>query len=974
VRRSCAITMLGGRRSGFFATGLVLALVTIALALACRPAFAAGPSPVEFETIKNVPGRDACLTLARIDRTRYRIAVYRSDGEAAVRSTLWIGSLGVGKMKITAGDFDGNTLTDLMVLIRRRDGSTDAVAFLSDGIRLVRTGTLDCPLPSATWASVKLAVADYGAGERQVALLLCPGTSTGTRVMTVRLAAQKMLRTRILRAPTVQIPVGSQLAAGDTDGDARDETVILSPTSDGTKLRVFESTGAALEPVATWSGSLAPGTKLSVGDIDGDAGDEVLALSPSGGAGSLTVLQVDGDAVTASTVAGLPAPSSCQLATGDVLGAGRSQIVAMQRSGTGTSRLVAYAYSAGAPEVQGHELWNGSLAFGSSAFDCRRSRTAILRQGVHVASPQTMTALTTLDNGTAVFKGTSAQLSDLKPNDILLLPPSDVTPDGVLARVESVTGDGTSQSVALKPATLRDIFKQVEISVEPPPLDLPQNTGPVAGARGPEAPAVAAGDSPWVPIWYIDPAKAKITDPSNSANYVSVGGQLWAYFGVLFNYSPLMGGEASYLKLRAGEKTDQLTATANCGVAFKAEKNLAKWKLKDFHFDVAGVPVWVTVNLSLDASAQLGAKAYAKAVVTESWEGEIGVQSNPWHLVFDSTPEFSGKFPPEYDAEDKLKNPKGIFEARTDLKLKLSFLLYDAVGGFGGVGPFVRAYASDQEDPWWKLYGGLAANAGLRLQMPFWGWTLWQKEWKWDLWSATLAQAATGSNPVDKLAPVTYLLNPIPAREGVDEIGWINGPEFAKLLPRLFSHRFEFFSSDRGSRKPVEKVEARSDLWIGWRSLPRALVRIYNPKTRAWQWVPSMSTFCVQLSPVEGRHGISWRAVDRASPANVESILGNRYEFGIDFHAPITSATSARELIATKITFTAHDWYPPSPATASGMAYTEYIVDDGPWTRLAGQSIYVARPGQHVVTYCSVDVAGNRETPKSISVYNPDLP
>ena len=91
----------------------VLLLTTLAPA----GAFAAGPSPVQFQEIKNVPGRDACLSLVKLGRTTYQLAVFRSNGSAATRLVMWKGVLGLGETRMVAGDFDGNTLTDAMVII-----------------------------------------------------------------------------------------------------------------------------------------------------------------------------------------------------------------------------------------------------------------------------------------------------------------------------------------------------------------------------------------------------------------------------------------------------------------------------------------------------------------------------------------------------------------------------------------------------------------------------------------------------------------------------------------------------------------------------------------------------------------------------------------------------------------------------------------------------------------------------------------
>jgi len=877
---------------------------------------------------------------------------------------MWKGVLGLGETRMVAGDFDGNTLTDAMVIIHRRDGTTRLLAFMSNGLRMIKTSPLAISLASADWQSVRLAAADYGVGGRQVALLLCPATPTGSRILSVGLNAKGVLRKKILGLSAAQLPAGSQLSVGDTDGDTRDETAVLRWTSAGVKLTLFEREASGLVKSSEWAGALPAGSKLTMGDVDGDTHDEVLTLSSSSTGGILRVFEVEGSTLTPSALSGLPMPTSCRIATADVLGDGRSQVITLQKRGLGTA-LVAYKYSG--TGLEAHRLWMGTVAFSSTQFDGRRSLPAIVYPGVHITSTQAMTDLVAYSDHTAVFAGTPPDIADLSAGDVLLLPPSSETPDGVMGRVASVADSAGYRYVGLRPASLRDVFKQCEISVEAPSLDVsPKGDVPIVTSA---VNSNRSSGSTWLPIYnFVD---NKIQDPKGEQS-MSLSGQVWAYFGVMFNYAPLMGGDSSYLKLAAGEKVDPpLTARFDCTVDVLKlfDKSIARWKLTDFKFSVAGIPVWVTVKLNLDASAGVKGKASAKAVVKESWEGQVGVQSNPWHLVFDSTPTFSGTFPGDTSMPNG-KNPSGNIDARADLKLKLSFLLYDTVGGYGGIGPFLRAYASTSEDPWWKLYAGLAATAGLRLQVPFWDWTLWNQEWKWDIWQTTLAQAELGDNPVDLLPPDTVLMNRLPVPEGVDQIGWINGPEYAWLFPDFFGHRFLFFSSDRGSRQPVARVEAKSDLWSGWKQLPRELRLLYNHKLGQSMWVPSWTNFLLDVKPVEGRHTISWRAVDRASPAHVESVYPDNYiEFGMDFHAPITTASAERVLLATKVTFAAAD-YVKVGVVPSGLSYTEYEVDDGLWNRLEGSSIMVVKPGEHVVSYASVDVAGNREATKTMKVFN----
>jgi hypothetical protein len=85
-----------------------------------------------------------------------------------------------------------------------------------------------------------------------------------------------------------------------------------------------------------------------------------------------------------------------------------------------------------------------------------------------------------------------------------------------------------------------------------------------------------------------------------------------------------------------------------------------------------------------------------------------------------------------------------------------------------------------------------------------------------------------------------------------------------------------------------------------------------------------------------------------------------------DTTPPVTAAILAGTLAGNVYTspvsviFTATD-------NASGVQTTWYSIDGGPNTVYSGGYFTVSSAGSHTITYYSVDVAGNRETPKSVS-------
>jgi uncharacterized repeat protein (TIGR03803 family) len=111
----------------------------------------------------------------------------------------------------------------------------------------------------------------------------------------------------------------------------------------------------------------------------------------------------------------------------------------------------------------------------------------------------------------------------------------------------------------------------------------------------------------------------------------------------------------------------------------------------------------------------------------------------------------------------------------------------------------------------------------------------------------------------------------------------------------------------------------------------------------------------------EGTHKVTYWSVDTASNAETPGSL----TVNIDTTAPTTTVQPSSTLTTTY----------PNPASVSlaatdsgsGVAATYYNVDGGSYTLYNG-SFAVSGTGTHSVSYYSVDVAGNQESAKSVSV------
>ena len=81
-----------------------------------------------------------------------------------------------------------------------------------------------------------------------------------------------------------------------------------------------------------------------------------------------------------------------------------------------------------------------------------------------------------------------------------------------------------------------------------------------------------------------------------------------------------------------------------------------------------------------------------------------------------------------------------------------------------------------------------------------------------------------------------------------------------------------------------------------------------------------------------------------------------------DTTAPVTTATQAVVEDGVQVTLTATD-----ETGGSGVASTEYRIDEGEWTDYTAPFV-ISEPGTHTVEFRSTDVAGNEEAVKSLEV------
>ena len=156
---------------------------------------------------------------------------------------------------------------------------------------------------------------------------------------------------------------GTDVAAGDIDGDGIDEIITGAGPGGGPHVRVFKRNGSSLGGFFAYNAKFSGGVDVAAGDIDGDGIDEIITGAGPGGGPHVRVFKRNGSSLGGFFAYNAKFSGGVDVAAGDIDGDGIDEIITGAGPGGGPHVRVFYFSKTKSRFVGGSQFF----AYASSA-------------------------------------------------------------------------------------------------------------------------------------------------------------------------------------------------------------------------------------------------------------------------------------------------------------------------------------------------------------------------------------------------------------------------------------------------------------------------------------------------------------------------------------------------------------------------------------------------------------------------------
>jgi len=378
-----------------------------------------------------------------------------------------------------------------------------------------------------------------------------------------------------------------------------------------------------------------------------------------------------------------------------------------------------------------------------------------------VLDEATMQMLVRQEGSTYYFQPQAQAIAVLQPGNVIV----SAAGGGFLRRVTAISTTPQEIAVETTSATLEDIIERGTIIVH---QDLtPAQLASQAGLVTQDDLVSQAGSSSW---GFTVPINVQL-ESGPAAFTVSGQASFNAELDIAISFDGWDWDCWCYpVKEARAILTFQSTSTLNgAGGSLSAEQEI--WEcgvgcLPTIVVWVGPVPVVFQPEASLNVGASIGATADLGAGVTVQNRFRTGIRylrGQGWRSVNEYAPTFSASQP----------TVTGSAEAKLYLEGQIGVKLYWVVGPYFSLEGFLQLEAEPSEMPWWTLYGGIGASAGIEAEvlsttLADFSWPFWEQRWP-------LLQAPTYTLSVNRAGQGTVASSPPGIQCGTDCSETYNG-------------------------------------------------------------------------------------------------------------------------------------------------------------------------------------------------------
>ena len=273
---------------------------------------------------------DQHVVLGATAGTLPNVTVANTEG-TTIASFLAYGATFLGGVNVAVGDVDGDGAEDV-VTGPGNGGGPHVRALGEDGTLLGQF----FPYATSSRNGANVAVGDVD-GDGTDEIITAVGAGVSQDVVAWTLGGVEKLR---FTSSAFSASTSLRVAAGDVDGDGKDEIIVASGSGVAPKVVVYDNDGKYLLEFAPYAANFTGGVNITTGDVDGNGTDEILTGTGDGGGPQVRIFTRIGSVVGSFFAFAETARHGVQVSTVDADADGKAEIVATSAVDSSTVRVL----------------------------------------------------------------------------------------------------------------------------------------------------------------------------------------------------------------------------------------------------------------------------------------------------------------------------------------------------------------------------------------------------------------------------------------------------------------------------------------------------------------------------------------------------------------------------------------------------------------------------------------------------------